>query len=163
MISIFVDLDGVIASFDEPFESNYGEFGKESFKKFCDDGGFLDLPLLPNAKRLIDEISRHDVNVEILSSLGNYNLKQVAEQKVIWLKKHNINWHPNFTQHKGLKKKFANLTSVLIDDKLINVADFRENGFGVHYNDARFETAAVELQDIIAMMKHERKYFIYTA
>ena len=162
MITIFVDMDGVLAEFDVTFLKLYGEFGKESFKKFVTDGYFLSLPMMPRAKELVERLNSFDVNIEVLSSLGNVeNLEWAAEQKRTWLINNGINWHPNFTQHKGLKRNFANNCSILLDDTNINVVEFSVNGFSILYKEENFDTMMTMLEALVNKLKSERNSGIY--
>lgn len=166
MITIFCDIDGVLASFKTRFIELYGDDhykdptqvesrvdttkNKEKFNKFIEGGNFATLDLLPNAQNLIDfliELSNSGINVEILSSLGRADdLEKVYKDKSIWLDKHNIPFQKNFVISKKYKRNFANCKSILIDDHVGNIEQFvADGGIGVLYSDSNWEEMKKEI------------------
>lgn len=168
MITVYIDLDDVLADFDKTFQMD--KFDRDEFKrKVMDERLFETLDFMPNAENLIRTLERYDdefgLNIEILSSLGapNDRILQdvVANQKCNWLESKGLHhYSKNFTIHKGFKKLFATPKSILIDDCAQNIWDFDENhGHGFLYDDS-----TVNMDDIgilITRVHYYREHGIY--
>lgn len=160
MITVFVDLDGVVCDFKSRYVSLYGEEhfkdptqvesrvdttkNKKQFNEFVSGGNFATLDALPNASNLIellDSLVQMGVTVEILSSLGRADdLEKVYNDKSTWLTNHNIYFPRNFVVSKKFKKDFANCKSILIDDHVGNIEQFKSSGgIGILYEDSNWE------------------------
>jgi hypothetical protein len=145
MITIYVDMDGVLCDFAKAYKTLFNEdkenFDRDLFNKFISMDGFKNLDLMPNARKLINHLEDMNniwgITVEILSSVGRAdNIKSACHQKLMWLRNQDIYWDANFVEHKGLKKRFATPNSILIDDTRQNIYDFNEmHGVGIYYND----------------------------
>lgn len=149
MINVYLDLDGVIFDFDTVFKDLFGEWESPDkevrfTKAIFDHKIFVDLPLLPKARDLInillDETERGKIDVQILSSTGSPHSveqsREVVRQKREALARHRIWFDDNYTVHKGIKRKFATPNSLLIDDHPTNVKEFIEDGgYGYLYDD----------------------------
>jgi hypothetical protein len=145
---IYLDLDGVVADFVTRFRSIYGMNPDEAdakkrfsdfFTNFIKDQNFATLDLMPDAQFLIDYLKNVTVPVEILSSTGRpEGHEEVSRQKGIWLDRHNIPFKQNFVPGKELKYKFATPNSILIDDTLSNIDDWKQaGGIAIHHKNAR--------------------------
>jgi 5'(3')-deoxyribonucleotidase len=164
---MFIDMDGVLADFDTVFGL---DFNKDKFNDFIHSGGFKNLPLMPNANKLIEELifleNNFGVYVEILSSLGNTIYPyEAATDKSEWLLGHGIQWKANFVLHKGLKKRFATPKSILIDDTLQNIYDWEENhGKAVLWRDDNLELSFKRLYSHLNDInnKADEYFHIYT-
>lgn len=172
MITVFLDLDGVIFDFNKIYKGLLGEWevaekGKNFTKAIYEYEIFVDLPLLSNAKSLINDLKILQdiglIHVEILSSTGSPNNPEqqleVVRQKRIALAKHGIDFPANFTIHKGNKKCFATPKSILIDDHAENVNDFtKAGGYGILYANGMDFRA---ITDIVDYIQHKEIIGIY--
>lgn len=122
MITLYLDMDGVLADFNK----EYTKFDpqKEDRKKFRDSvlnhKIFEKLDFMPDTQELLNHVSKlQNVRVEILTSMGTHDALQANEaksQKLAWLNKKNIPYKANFVHNKQEKAKYATPTSILIDD-----------------------------------------------
>ncbi len=147
---IFIDLDGVVAGFDEAMLSNFG-VGKESMLSSAERwalineyeaGGkewFLDLPLKPGAIQMLEQIwnvaDRH--RICILSATGNQFFKH-SSQKGVWCRLAGVTRFVNdliFVPKAECKQFYANDHSILIDDNWDRcVKPFIDRGgWGIHH------------------------------
>lgn len=175
MITIYLDLDGVVANFKDRFISLYGDSdykdptqvesridttkNKEKFNNFVANGNFATLELLPNAQKLLDYLININDNVkikvEILSSLGRAeNLEKVYKDKSKWLDNNNIPFARNFVTSKKYKRNFANCKSILIDDHVGNIEQFvSDGGIGILYSDNNYDTIIKEINFQVNKLK----------
>ena len=162
MITVYLDMDGVVCNFQEKFEvlKPAGvKYDKDIFAKAVMEGKiFEDLNWMPNGRRLINHIrSIHGVKVEMLTSVGTHRTEQGAEaarQKTVWLKRHGIDYHPNFVKMFSEKKKYATPMSILIDDRVDCALPFTEaGGHGILYDDKYINTALATLDSIVLQLK----------
>jgi hypothetical protein len=144
---IYLDMDGVIADFNKRYKEQYkmepreAEQNKEFdkfFDKFIQDGEFATLDLMPDAMILINYLRSLKVPTEILSSTASEKRDgQIRPQKLEWLKKHSIEFHPILVPGKRHKKDYSNPNSLLIDDTPVNIDQWRrEGGIGILHSDA---------------------------
>jgi hypothetical protein len=144
---IYLDMDGVIADFNKRYKEQYkmepreAEKNKEFdkfFDKFIADGEFATLDLMPDAMQLINYLRSLDIPTDILSSTASEKRDAtIRPQKLEWLKKHNIEFHPILVPGKRHKKDYSNANSVLIDDTPVNIDQWRrEGGIGILHTDA---------------------------
>jgi hypothetical protein len=134
MITLYLDMDGVIADFNKA----YAKFNptKEDRTRFRDSVMmyhiFEDLDKMPDADILLDGVAKiPDLRIEILTSMGTYNVEQGIEakrQKLLWLDKHNITYKANFVRTKTEKAQYATEKSILIDDSVGCINPFNKKG-----------------------------------
>ena len=122
MITLYLDMDGVLCNFDKAYRAIDPE--KADRKKFRDavfiHKIFEDLEFMPDAQELLNYVSKLEhINIEILTSMGTYDERQGHEakmQKIYWLNKNNIPYKPNFVRAKQEKANFAHDRAILVDD-----------------------------------------------
>ena len=159
MITIYLDMDGVLADFDKEYRKIDPE--KVDRKKFIyavmEHKIFEKLDPMPDAKYLLDYVSKlKDVEIEILTSMGTYDYKRGSEaqrQKLNWLQKMGIPYRANFVCAKQEKAKYAGGKCILIDDSVGCVVPFRERG-GTAILHTNAKDTITELSKIIEKMKN---------
>ena len=144
---IYLDMDGVIADFNKRYKELYKIEPKEAdtyktfdkfFTMFIADRQFGKLDLMPDAMELINYLRSLEVPTEILSSTSSEKRDaEIREQKIEWLKNHNIEFPVNLVPGKRFKRDFSNSNSLLIDDTSQNIDQWRvEDGIGILHTDA---------------------------
>jgi hypothetical protein len=162
MITIYLDMDGVVCNFEEkfaPLKPAGVKYDKAIFGKAVMEGKiFEDLNWMPNGKKLISHVrSIPGIKVEMLTSVGTQLAEQGAEaarQKKVWLQKHGIDFHPNFVKMFLEKKKWAHSHAILIDDRVDCALPFTEaGGHGILYDDKHIDKALATLDSIVLQLK----------
>jgi len=135
MITLFLDMDGVLADFNKTYtklRTGAADNSKRFRAAVMEHKIFENLDMMPDAHELLNHVKKlHNGKIEILTSTGTHNPSQAAEamrQKNVWLKKHNIDYKPNFVYSKAEKAKYATPTSILIDDSVGCISPFIEAG-----------------------------------
>lgn len=134
MITLYLDMDGVLADFNKNFAKI--KTSDQDNIRFRDAvltyRIFEDLDFMPDAHQLLNHVAKlRDINVEILTSMGTFDQERgiaAKQQKLHWLNKHNITYKPNFVRTKTEKAQFAGSTSILIDDSIGCIAPYIRNG-----------------------------------
>ena len=127
-------MDGVLADFNKEYLKYDPK--KEDRKRFrasvMDHKIFECLDLMPDAQELLNHVAHlHDINIEILTSMGTYDPtrgNEAQRQKQVWLNKHNIKYKANFVRSKSEKSEYATPTSILIDDSPGCISPFIDKG-----------------------------------
>jgi hypothetical protein len=143
MISVYLDMDGVIADFFTSFDNMRGQFPGITFRQMVMEKKiFRDLAWMPGAVELIERLRRAEANsvarVALLTSAHTYKVSQMVEaqeQKQEWLLDRGIRWDMIVTSAGEEKAMYAEPDALLIDDRKINV-DFwmDEGGMGLLYD-----------------------------
>lgn len=144
---IYVDMDGVIANFNEAYKKRFNMFPHETrdrqefyglFETFIAEDGFYKLDLMPDARRLLDFLDILNIPKEILSSTARDQFHSViSPQKARWLTTHNIAYKQNFVPGKKHKYKYATPNSIIIDDTLSVIDDWNKaGGIGILHRNA---------------------------
>lgn len=144
---IFLDMDGVFIDFETTFNklspkplSYYSEVAelKPEFdalkrKLIIEESLFQKAELLPDAMTLINEIkdlcSFYNIDLGILTAIGYYAEQESLKQKKLCLiekKLDNIEFNYVIRSHE--KGSFANLNTLLIDDRKKSLLPFIEAG-----------------------------------
>ena len=138
MITLFLDMDGVLCNFDKAYRKIDPD--KADRKKFRDavftHKIFEDLEFMPDTTELLNYVSKlNGINIEILTSMGTYDTIQGNEakyQKMHWLNKNNIPYKANFVRAKQEKANFAHDRAILVDDSIGCITPFNaKNGHGI--------------------------------
>jgi len=141
MITLYLDMDGVLCNFDKAYRAFDPE--KADRKKFREavfmHKIFEDLEFMPDAEELLNYVSKlENINIEILTSMGTYDEQQGSQakyQKMHWLNKHNIPYKPNFVRAKQEKSNFAHDRAILVDDSIGCITPFTaKGGHAIHHS-----------------------------
>jgi 5'(3')-deoxyribonucleotidase len=144
MITLYLDMDGVLCNFDKAYRAYDPE--KTDRKRFrqavMDYHIFEDLEFMPDAQELLNYVSKlNDLRVEILTSMGTFDVVQgnaAKYQKMKWLDSKNIPYRANFVRSKEEKAKYATPSSILIDDSIGCVKPFNvAGGTGILHTTSR--------------------------
>ena len=134
-ITIFCDMDGVLTNFMSGVEKYTGSLEQVDIEKFLlSDFGtskkwWASLDPMPDAMKLWKYISKYEV--QVLSACPSIckDDKAVMDGKKAWAKKH-LKPSPskvNIVQRRD-KKNFARPNSILIDDHIKNVKEWKSAG-----------------------------------
>jgi beta-phosphoglucomutase-like phosphatase (HAD superfamily) len=142
--SIFVDMDGVLCDFTKRFCEMYGQeisdceskkkYKIERKKKFAEivtTRQFASLDPMPDFDEAIKFLKSIEgqYEIKILTSTANETYFDAASaQKREWLAAHDIQYPAIFVPGKRFKRYYAKPDSLLIDDTLSNIVDWRDAG-----------------------------------
>lgn len=152
---VYLDMDGVLSDFDlETVDKlkSQNKWQNDEFPKFVDKKGFEHLPMIPDAKLLIDFLKNTGVKICILSSAGDAGdrYKEIVRQKKAWLKKQGIDFPAIIVENKDLKQDYAKKHALLIDDTKQNCKQFKNTGGRAIWHKNALHTIA----------KISKKYFL---
>ena len=135
---IYVDMDGVLCDFEKRYNELYGNINlhdrrtqfRPNFTDFINTRQFATLEPMPDFLTLKTYLDSLDIPKQILSSTAYENVYEtIKEQKEEWLKEHGVNWpDPQFVPGKQNKYKFAKPDTIIIDDTLSVIEDWRKAG-----------------------------------
>jgi 5'(3')-deoxyribonucleotidase len=134
MITLYLDMDGVLADFNKEYTKIDPERAdRKRFRQAVMDYKiFTHLDFMPDTQELLNHVSRlQGIDVQILTSMGTHDPVQGNEaraQKLSWLDKKNIPYKANFVCNKQEKSKYATPESILIDDSVGCISPFIEKG-----------------------------------
>ena len=134
MITLYLDMDGVLCNFDKAYRKLDPE--KVDRKKFREAVFtykiFEDLEFMPDTTELMNYVSKLEgITIEILTSMGTYDAIQgnhARSQKLHWLNKYNIPYKANFVRAKQEKANFAHDRAILVDDSIGCITPFNAKG-----------------------------------
>lgn len=159
--TIYVDLDGVLVDLYDPLSRYLGE-DYEVVKKRCRRLECLSsLDKQQYVMPLLHEISSTDIfssvkpavgfktlvgvlrcaeqrgiEIKILSSVmkNNKYSDNLSKCKKEWLVRNEIHWDAIFTEGRQDKKVYADESSLLIDDTIYNIEDWKKSGgYGIYH------------------------------
>jgi hypothetical protein len=134
MITLYLDMDGVLCNFDKAYRAYDPEKNdRKRFRKAVMDYHiFEDLEFMPDAQELLNYVCKlDDLRVEILTSMGTFDAEQgnaAKYQKMKWLNSKNIPYRANFVRSKQEKAKYASPTNILVDDSIGCISPFNTAG-----------------------------------
>lgn len=170
MLTINLDLDGVLANFDKRWQELEGsnKFNRTAFRnQIMENNLFQDLEPMPEMEDFKKFISLYKTSFQfqILSSLGSpIDTKQANEasrQKKMWLLNNGFDIPAIFVHHKGLKRRFATPVSILVDDTKQNIWDFEDNhGVGIHYDHTEIDPGTGKSIGLLNLDFHMRKHYL---
>lgn len=158
MITLYLDMDGVLCNFDKAYRVYDPQ--KEDRKKFrsavLDYHIFEDLEFMPDAQELLNYVSKLEgITIEILTSMGTFDAQQgmaAKIQKQKWLDKHNIPYKANFVRSKEEKAQYATENSILVDDSIGCITPFNtKGGHGILHT--KSSDTIQQLHDVIRGIK----------
>jgi hypothetical protein len=131
-------MDGVIADFNKYYKSIYHMEPREAekreefrplFHELIMNGGFEKLDLMPDAHLGLEFLRKSNVPTQILSSTSREQyFNPISKQKTIWLQKQGITFNPIFVPGKQYKQQYAKPDTIIIDDTLSIIDDWRKAG-----------------------------------
>ena len=147
---IYLDMDGVVADFDQRFRDLSGmspdeftsKYGKNAFWDFIDEGNnkikfWVGIPPMEGAKELVDYVSQHDYSMLTAPSIK----KQSRLGKNLWIRNHTGDVFPSkphvifkSAKTKHLVKPSLTKFDILIDDKQSTIDNWNNaGGTGILY------------------------------
>jgi len=134
MITLYLDMDGVLCNFDKAYRSlrTHAADGKRFRAAVMEYKIFEDLEFMPDTTELMNYVSKLDgITIEILTSMGTFDAEQgnaARYQKMRWLDSKNIPYKANFVRCKEEKAKFAHDRAILVDDSIGCITPFNAKG-----------------------------------
>jgi len=151
-IKVYLDMDGVIADFDEGVRQLTGRGPKEQSQRDMwkailgthESKFWEQLPPIKNYKSLVRFLEQNFEHVLILSSPGKGG-QATIEGKQDWLTNNGVPFHAIFRREKEV---YAEPNSLLIDDWSKNIEKWKQaGGQTLHYQN--FKEAKKQLEDLL--------------
>ena len=149
-VKIYLDMDGVLADFNQRFKSLAGmepnefesKYGKTAFWDFIDEGDnkirfWVGIPVMNGAKELVDLASKYNYSVLTAPSIK----KQSRLGKNLWVRNHTGDLFPSKpsvifkrASEKHLVKPELTKNDILVDDKKSTIDNWNAaGGTGIFY------------------------------
>lgn len=134
MITLYLDMDGVLADFHKEYDKLDPEHAdRKRFREAVLTYRIFEyLDFMPDTQELLNHVSQlRGIDVQILTSMGThdtYQGEQAKSQKLKWLDAKNIPYRTNFVRNKQEKAQYATPTSILIDDSIGCITPFNTAG-----------------------------------
>ena len=140
--TIYVDMDGVVADFDQfvlenlgrTFDHKVGPKGDDEMWNFLKSVPHLYRILKPTpyAHEIMDAAKATGSKVEMLTAIPRRTaLPGAAQDKIDWMDEHFPNVKVNIGPYSADKWQWAGPGDILIDDRTDNIKDWVENGGGI--------------------------------
>lgn len=121
---IYIDMDGVVADFDQSIVDYFGEeysnkIADEFWKRTCVEAEiFRRMPAIPEGVRMVNAIGAERDICFMTSTGGMPHHIDIAKQKLDWLCAHGLGEHPvAFCMNTRGKGLYAKPGALLIDDR----------------------------------------------
>lgn len=145
MLTINIDMDGVLADFEgycfQKYGNSYSDLPSQEFWQDNNVGLFACLDPLPTAYLLVDEVhklaSTHSTDVQILTALPrDFHYPTARTEKRVWTDKYFPELiEVKFGPYAIDKQHHCKPGDVLIDDNPLNIAQWHlAGGFGILHN-----------------------------
>ena len=143
---VYVDMDGVLADFEEGFRKISGGISCKSLSdtelwSIIDTHGkskfFSELEWMPGGKELWSFVTQNFLQVKILSALGKSDKvdKQTSTGKIQWLRSHIPSLQPDdiiLVDNKHRKRHYSKPVDIMIDDTEVVISEWiKKGGIGI--------------------------------
>lgn len=138
-MQIYIDMDGVVADFDQSIVNIFGEeysgkIADKFWKQTCVEAEvFRQMPPIPEGVKMVEAIRAKNEICFMTSTGGMPHHVDIAKQKLDWLHKHGFGEHPvAFCMNTRGKGLYAKPGASLIDDR-VKVCDAWVDGGGIAF------------------------------
>jgi len=153
--TIFCDMDGVIADFDKKFT----EHTKRTFANVPEHEAWdllkgipnfwLSLELMPDGEQLWQFLQQ--LNPIFLTAPSTHDELRARYEKRLWVNAKFGESQPIVYRRRRYKQNLAAYDSILIDDMLISIEEWRKRGgIGIHHTSAESTIAQLKKLDLQA-------------
>lgn len=158
MITLYLDMDGVLADFHKAYNKIDTGWDKKKFRQaVLEHKIFENLDFMPNTQKLLNYVCRLPVHIEILTSMGTFDPFQgdaAKQQKLLWLTKNNLPFKANFVRCKEEKAQYATPDSILIDDSIGCIEPFNaKGGHGILHVDSEMDETVDRIASVILQIQ----------
>lgn len=154
---IYVDMDGVLCSFDSRYQAIFGmtplevrrtkgyDEYRRNWNEMIAGRHFVNLTTMDHGNQLIIKLreyeAKYGVTIAILSSSSNIESHFIVQSdKLHWLLSHTIIWPAIVVPGRAYKASYADGNAFLIDDTPSNIEDFvKAGGSAVLHEDAMMD------------------------
>ena len=152
---VYIDLDGVVADFEKHYELLYGNIAdkdalKENKKNFAKDRFFINLPVIPAGIELLKYVASFDVEVRILTAVGDNDVNFNRDSKRIWVAAKLGDYGFDWVKKAHEKAKYASDNVFLFDDRPKSLDPFLDaGGVGFLFDASKLEAAKLAFNEFI--------------
>ena len=149
-------MDGVLCNFEKRYRELYGDISesdrrstfRKNFSDFIATNQFATLEPMPDFWLLKTHLDSLNIPKQILSSTAyQETYETISKQKIEWLHNAMVLWpDPIFVPGKRFKYQFAQPDTIIIDDTLSVIEDWRKaGGIAIWHKDALSTISQLEL------------------